>query len=77
MLCRHQDGAASPWRACQAFHFWLLAHRQLYGGQVDALRTALHLRAYEDVLGVRQGYLSFVRVVRKVSDLLGGEMHLE
>lgn len=47
---------SSPWRAAEAYHFWLLAHRQLYGGQVDALRTALHLRAYEDILGAREVY---------------------
>ncbi|KAI8474040.1 MAG: intraflagellar transport protein [Monoraphidium minutum] len=42
------DGA---WRGAEAYHFWLLAHRQLYGGQVEAaLRTALALRSYDDVL---------------------------
>ncbi|KAL6750533.1 intraflagellar transport protein [Haematococcus lacustris] len=44
-------GLDSAWRGAEAYHFWLLAHRQLYGGNVDlAMRTALHLRDYEDVL---------------------------
>jgi WD repeat-containing protein 35 len=41
----------NAWRGAEAYHFWLLAHRQLYNGNVDlAMRTALHLRDYEDVL---------------------------
>jgi len=41
----------SAWRGAEAYHFWLLAHRQLYSGQVEAaLRTALTLRSYEDIL---------------------------
>ena len=41
----------SAWRGAEAYHFWLLAHRQLYEGDVEAaLRTALHLRHYEDLL---------------------------
>lgn len=44
-------GLDSAWRGAEAYHFWLLAHRQLYGGNVDlAMRTALHLRDYEDIL---------------------------
>ncbi len=44
-------GIESAWRGAEAYHFWLLAHRQLYSGNVDlAMRTALHLRDYEDVL---------------------------
>lgn len=44
-------GVDSAWRGAEAYHFWLLAHRQLYSGQVDlAMRTALHLREYEDML---------------------------
>lgn len=35
------------WHAAQGYHFWMLAHRQLYGGQTDAaMRTALNLRKY-------------------------------
>lgn len=40
-----------PWRGAEAFHFYLLAQRQLYEGFVDAaMRTALNLREYEDIL---------------------------
>jgi WD repeat-containing protein 35 len=39
------------WRGAEAYHFWMLAHRQLYGGRFRAgLRTALNLRRYEDIL---------------------------
>lgn len=38
-------GVEGAWHAAQAYHFWMLAHRQLYGGQTDAaMRTALNLR---------------------------------
>lgn len=44
----------SAWHGAEAYHFWLLAHRQLYGGNVEAaMRTALHLRNYE---GTRRGW---------------------
>lgn len=40
----------STWRPAQAYHFWMLAHRQLYTGAVDAaFRTALLLYDYEEV----------------------------
>ena len=36
---------SSAWHCTQAHHFWLLAHRHLYAGNMDAaMRTALHLR---------------------------------
>uniref|UniRef100_A0A8C9R5G6 WD repeat-containing protein 35 n=1 Tax=Scleropages formosus TaxID=113540 RepID=A0A8C9R5G6_SCLFO len=42
------DGA---WRGAEAYHFFLLAQRQLYAGYVDnAMRTALYLRDYEDII---------------------------
>jgi WD repeat-containing protein 35 len=42
------DGA---WRGAEAFHFLMLCQRQLYEGYVDAaMKTALHLREYEDYL---------------------------
>ncbi|XP_036398203.1 WD repeat-containing protein 35 isoform X2 [Megalops cyprinoides] len=41
----------SAWRGAEAYHFFLLAQRQLYDGYVDAaMRTALHLRDYEDII---------------------------
>jgi WD repeat-containing protein 35 len=45
------SGLDNAWHGAEAYHFWLLAHRQLYGGDPDgAMRTALHLRQYDDVL---------------------------
>ncbi|XP_066559744.1 WD repeat-containing protein 35 isoform X2 [Amia ocellicauda] len=41
----------NAWRGAEAYHFFLLAQRQLYEGYVDAaMRTALHLRDYEDII---------------------------
>ena len=50
-------GIDSAWRGAEAYHFWLLAHRQLYAGNVDlAMRTALHLKDYEDILDPQEVY---------------------
>uniref|UniRef100_A0A8C5DJY1 WD repeat-containing protein 35 n=1 Tax=Gouania willdenowi TaxID=441366 RepID=A0A8C5DJY1_GOUWI len=41
----------NAWRGAEAYHFYLLAQRQLYAGSTgDAMRTALHLREYEDII---------------------------
>ncbi|XP_077990221.1 WD repeat-containing protein 35-like isoform X1 [Glandiceps talaboti] len=41
----------NAWRGAEAFHFFLLAQRQLYQGYCDAsMKTCLHLRDYEDVI---------------------------
>ncbi|XP_021109179.1 WD repeat-containing protein 35 isoform X2 [Heterocephalus glaber] len=41
----------SAWRGAEAYHFFVLAQRQLYEGYVDtALQTAFHLRDYEDII---------------------------
>lgn len=41
----------NAWRGAEAFHFWLLAQRQLYKGNREAaMVTALQLRQYEDLL---------------------------
>ncbi|CAE1311718.1 WDR35 [Acanthosepion pharaonis] len=41
----------SPWHHAEAYHFYLLTHTQLQAGYVDAaMKTALVLRDYEDVL---------------------------
>uniref|UniRef100_A0A668VVY2 WD repeat-containing protein 35 n=1 Tax=Oreochromis aureus TaxID=47969 RepID=A0A668VVY2_OREAU len=41
----------NAWRGAEAYHFFLLAQRQLYDGYLEnAMRTALHLREYEDVI---------------------------
>ncbi|CAG0879889.1 unnamed protein product [Darwinula stevensoni] len=41
----------NPWRGAEAYHFYMMAQRQLYEGYVDAaMKTALLLRDYEDIL---------------------------
>ncbi|XP_057287733.1 WD repeat-containing protein 35 isoform X3 [Pezoporus wallicus] len=43
--------ADNAWRGAEAYHFFILAQRQLYKGSVQAaLKTALHLRDYEDII---------------------------
>lgn len=45
------------WRGAEAYHYFLLAQRQLYSGYMEsAMRTAMLLRDYEDVLGPRDIY---------------------
>jgi len=47
----------NAWHGAEAFHFFMLAQRQLYANQLrDALATALQLRAYDDVLDPREVY---------------------
>ncbi|GMF31451.1 unnamed protein product [Phytophthora lilii] len=47
----------NPWRGAEAYHLYLLAHRQLYSGRIErALRTCLKLSAYEDILEEREIY---------------------
>jgi len=47
----------NPWKGAEAYHYFLLAQRQLYAGKADAaLRTALRLLEYEDVLETREVY---------------------
>ncbi|KAM9432566.1 WD repeat-containing protein 35 isoform 3-T3 [Salvelinus alpinus] len=47
----------SAWRGAEAYHFFLLAQRQLYEGyMVKAMKTALHLRDYEDIIPVVEIY---------------------
>ncbi|KAI1284858.1 WD repeat-containing protein 35 [Halotydeus destructor] len=46
-----------PWKGAEAYHLWLLAQRQLYDGYLDAaMRTALHLRDYEDFIDCEDIY---------------------
>ncbi|KAK7092123.1 WD repeat-containing protein 35-like isoform X2 [Littorina saxatilis] len=41
----------NAWRGAEAYHFYILAQRQLHDGYVDAaMRTALHLRDYDDII---------------------------
>ncbi|XP_030902468.2 WD repeat-containing protein 35 isoform X2 [Melopsittacus undulatus] len=43
--------ADNAWRGAEAYHFFILAQRQLYKGSAQAaLKTALHLRDYEDII---------------------------
>ncbi|XP_065063167.1 WD repeat-containing protein 35-like [Rhopilema esculentum] len=47
----------NAWRGAEAFHFYLLAQKQLYEGRPeDALRTAIHLRDYEDIIDPTDAY---------------------
>jgi WD repeat-containing protein 35 len=51
------EGLEEAWHGAEAFHFFLLAQRQLYGGQVElALKTSLRLQEYEDVLEAKEIY---------------------
>jgi WD repeat-containing protein 35 len=39
------------WRGAEAYHFYMLAQKQFYGGQLEsAVITALHLRDYDDII---------------------------
>ncbi|EGD73851.1 WD repeat-containing protein 35 [Salpingoeca rosetta] len=46
-----------PWRGAEAYHFLLLSQRQLYAGMYnEALRTAVRLSDYDDILPPLQVY---------------------
>lgn len=43
----------NPWRGAEAYHFYILAQKQFHQGQLEsAVITAIHLKDYEDVLGL-------------------------
>jgi len=47
----------SPWRGCEAYHLYLVAQRQLYEGHYEqAMKTALRLADYEDILDTQTIY---------------------
>lgn len=47
----------NAWRGAEAYHFYILAQRQLYEGARDAaMKTALHLRDYETILPLADIY---------------------
>ena len=51
------EGLEDPWHGAEAFHFFLLAQRQLYSGAVElAMKTALRLAEYEDILDAKEIY---------------------
>ena len=44
-----------PWHGAEGVHFYLLAHRQLYEGDVQAVMvTAARCMQYEDILGTKE-----------------------
>jgi len=47
----------SAWRGAEAFHFLMLCQRQLYNNEVtNALRTAMRLTEYDDLLDAKTAY---------------------
>ncbi|KAF7991771.1 hypothetical protein HCN44_010572 [Aphidius gifuensis] len=47
----------NAWRGAEAYHYLLLAHRQIYNGDFDAaMKTSLRLREYEDILDTEDIY---------------------
>jgi len=47
----------NAWRGAAAYHYYLLAHRQLYTGNVDAaMRTSIRLAEFEDILNAKDIY---------------------
>ncbi|XP_064652091.1 WD repeat-containing protein 35-like [Lineus longissimus] len=47
----------NAWRGAEAYHWYILAQRQLYDGYVDAaMRTAMLLRDYEDIVNPEAVY---------------------
>lgn len=46
------------WQGAEGYHLWLLGQRQLLSGNYDAaLRTALNIRRYTDILDTTNVYL--------------------
>lgn len=46
-----------PWRKAEAYHFLILAQRQLHHGYVEAaMRTSLNLKNYDDILDPEEIY---------------------
>jgi len=51
MYCDSSHFINNSWHTAEAYHFFILSQRHLYSGNlVNAMQTALQLRAYEDVL---------------------------
>ena len=47
----------NAWRGAAAYHFYMLAHRQLYSGKIDAaMKTSIKLCEYDDILEPRHIY---------------------
>ena len=48
---RASAGLCGAWRGAACYHYYCLAHRQLYDAQyVDAMKTSIRLSEYENVL---------------------------
>ena len=47
----------NAWRGAEAYHYFLLAHRQLYAGDFDAaMKTSIRCAEFEDILDPRDIY---------------------
>jgi len=47
----------NAWRGAEAYHYFLLSHRQLYSGDVDAaMKTAIRCAEFEDILEPKDIY---------------------
>src|SRR5690606_7841229 len=62
-LRRHESSVGfdksldNPWRGAEAFHFFMLAQRQLYEENLhDALNTSCRLMEYDDILDKKEVY---------------------
>ncbi len=59
----------NPWRGAEAWHFYLLAQRQLYQAEYKyALKTALKLYEFEMELDVKKIY-TIVAIAGKISGI--------
>mmetsp|Transcript_18021 Transcript_18021/g.62369 ORF Transcript_18021/g.62369 Transcript_18021/m.62369 type:complete len:361 (+) Transcript_18021:76-1158(+) len=64
LMTHDQESGASgakvldnAWRGAAAYHYYVLAHKQLYAGSMDAAtKTSIRLAEYEDVLPRRDIY---------------------
>jgi WD repeat-containing protein 35 len=51
------DGLEEAWHGAEAYHYYLLAQRQLYSGQIEqSMKTSLRLIEYEDILDSKDIY---------------------
>ena len=58
---RASKGGGGAWRGAAAYHFYMLAQRQLYSGALDsAMKSAIKLCEYDDILEPRDIYAILV-----------------
>jgi len=61
----------NAWRGAEAVHLWMLAHRHFHGKQYDAaLKTALNLLKYDDILPAEPMY-AFLALVSLYTKFYG------